>query len=186
MKAPKAEKPLYFKAFRSFTKIFCTCLTQSDDLGRLVIPKEIRKIYKLKEGDSIEFYVSDNNEIMIRKYEHLSDHNQDLLTMLETFYELFKSTLYFYGDDQLISIFSDQKKELTEDAIFRIKTYHEESFHQIYFFKNEELCQSINVFPLVLDSHWVGSFILTDEIISDSMKSVIQTFIRLITRNIFE
>ena len=64
-----------------------------DDLGRLVIPKEIRKIYKLKEGDSIEFYVSDNNEIMIRKYEHLSDHNQDLLTMLETFYELFKSDI---------------------------------------------------------------------------------------------
>jgi len=158
-----------------------------DDLGRLVIPKEIRKIYKLKEGDSIEFYVSENNEIMIKKYEHLSDHNQDLLTMLETFYEIFKSSLYFYGDDQLIcNSFNIEKKELTEDAIYRIKTYHEENFNQIQFFKNEELSRNITIFPLVLDSHWVGSFILTDDIVTDSMKSVIQTFIRLITRNIFE
>ena len=28
-----------------------------DDLGRLVIPKEIRKMYKMKEGDSIEIYL---------------------------------------------------------------------------------------------------------------------------------
>ena len=27
-----------------------------DDLGRLVIPKEMRRQYRLKEGDSIEFF----------------------------------------------------------------------------------------------------------------------------------
>ena len=53
VKAPKAEKPLYFKAFRSFTKIFCTCLTQSDDLGRIVIPKQIRRTLRIREGDPL-------------------------------------------------------------------------------------------------------------------------------------
>ena len=37
-----------------------------DDLGRLVIPKEIRKIYKLKEGDSIEFFVNEDSAILYR------------------------------------------------------------------------------------------------------------------------
>ena len=31
-----------------------------DDLGRLFIPKEIRKIYKLKDGDSIELFVNED------------------------------------------------------------------------------------------------------------------------------
>ena len=44
-----------------------------DDLGRLVIPKEIRKIYKLKEGDSIEFFVNENDEIVLKKFSVLSD-----------------------------------------------------------------------------------------------------------------
>ena len=51
MKAPKAEESLYFNALRGFTKIFCTCLTQSDDLGRVVIPKEIRRTMRIREGD---------------------------------------------------------------------------------------------------------------------------------------
>ena len=43
MKAPESWKSLCFKAFWSFTKIFCTWLTQSDNLGRIVIPKENRR-----------------------------------------------------------------------------------------------------------------------------------------------
>ena len=39
-----------------------------DDLGRLVIPKEIRRIYRLKEGDSIEFFVSEHSEIILKNY----------------------------------------------------------------------------------------------------------------------
>ena len=69
-----------------------------DDLGRLVIPKEIRKIYRLKEGDSIEFFVSDNNEIVIRKYEHLSENIHEIKGMIEIFQDLFKMPLLFFGD----------------------------------------------------------------------------------------
>ena len=53
MKAPKAEESLYFNALRGFTKIFCTCLTQSDELGRIVIPKEIRRTMRIRNGDPL-------------------------------------------------------------------------------------------------------------------------------------
>ena len=39
-----------------------------DDLGRLVIPKEIRKQYRLTEGDSIEFFI-ENERIVLQKYD---------------------------------------------------------------------------------------------------------------------
>ena len=39
-----------------------------DDLGRVVIPKEIRRVLELKEGDPLEVQYNRNGEIVIRKY----------------------------------------------------------------------------------------------------------------------
>ncbi len=47
-----------------------------DELGRIVIPKEIRRTYRIKEGDSLEVFISDGGEIILKKYspfEELSD-----------------------------------------------------------------------------------------------------------------
>lgn len=38
-----------------------------DELGRVVIPKELRRVYGIKEGDAMEIFV-DNDEIILRKY----------------------------------------------------------------------------------------------------------------------
>lgn len=39
-----------------------------DDLGRIVIPKEIRKKLKLREGDNLEIYVKEDGQILLKKY----------------------------------------------------------------------------------------------------------------------
>ena len=39
-----------------------------DDLGRVVIPKEIRRSLKIREGDALELYV-DNDMVCLRKVE---------------------------------------------------------------------------------------------------------------------
>ena len=41
-----------------------------DDLGRIVIPKEIRKTLHIREGDPLELYTMDGNTICFRKYQH--------------------------------------------------------------------------------------------------------------------
>lgn len=53
--------------FRTFY-IFLINLTQSDDLGRIVIPKEIRKTLRIKDGDPMEIYTSKEGEVIFRKY----------------------------------------------------------------------------------------------------------------------
>ena len=40
-----------------------------DELGRVVIPIEIRNQFNIAEKDPIEFYVDDNNSIVLKKYE---------------------------------------------------------------------------------------------------------------------
>lgn len=38
-----------------------------DDLGRIVIPKEIRRTLSIREGDALEIYLNDSNGILFRK-----------------------------------------------------------------------------------------------------------------------
>ena len=38
-----------------------------DYLGRIAIPKDIREYIELQEGDKVEIYLNENNEIIIRK-----------------------------------------------------------------------------------------------------------------------
>lgn len=40
-----------------------------DDLGRIVIPKEIRRVLRIRENDPLEFF-TDNNAICLKKYQH--------------------------------------------------------------------------------------------------------------------
>lgn len=39
-----------------------------DDLGRVVIPKEIRRSLNIREGDPLEIYIDENGGVVFRKY----------------------------------------------------------------------------------------------------------------------
>lgn len=44
-----------------------------DDLGRIVIPKEIRRTCNLREGDPMELYLGEDSQIVLRKYDTESE-----------------------------------------------------------------------------------------------------------------
>ncbi len=44
-----------------------------DGLGRLVIPKEIRRTYRIKENDSMEIYTNQEGEIILKKYSPIGE-----------------------------------------------------------------------------------------------------------------
>lgn len=44
-----------------------------DDLGRVVIPKEIRRTQMIRVGDPLEIFVSDEGEVIFKKYSHLNE-----------------------------------------------------------------------------------------------------------------
>ena len=39
-----------------------------DDLGRVVITKDLRKLCGLEEGDPVEFFIDNDHNIIIKKY----------------------------------------------------------------------------------------------------------------------
>lgn len=44
-----------------------------DDLGRIAIPKEIRRAMKIKEGDPLEIFIDEDGGIVLKKYDIYAD-----------------------------------------------------------------------------------------------------------------
>ena len=44
-----------------------------DDLGRVVIPKEIRRTLRIKEGDPLEIYTDRDGEVIFKKYSPIGE-----------------------------------------------------------------------------------------------------------------
>lgn len=44
-----------------------------DDLGRVVIPKEIRRSLRIREGDPLELYITSEGEVVLKKYQPYDD-----------------------------------------------------------------------------------------------------------------
>ena len=43
-----------------------------DELGRIVIPKEIRRTQRIRQGDSLEIFTAADGEVVFKKYSPLS------------------------------------------------------------------------------------------------------------------
>ena len=50
-----------------------------DDLGRVVIPKEIRRTLKIREGDPLEIFLGDDNCVCFKRYSALGSLTEEAL-----------------------------------------------------------------------------------------------------------
>ena len=46
-----------------------------DDLGRVIIPKEIRKTLRIKEGDPLEIFTDREGGVIFKKYSYVNEHD---------------------------------------------------------------------------------------------------------------
>ena len=53
-----------------------------DDLGRVVIPKEIRRTLRIREGDPLEIYTATDGEVIFKKYFFLKKDSKNLKYMI--------------------------------------------------------------------------------------------------------
>lgn len=85
-----------------------------DDLGRVVIPKEIRRTMRIREGDPLEIYTDNDGEVIFKKYSPIGE--------LSTFASQYADVLgknsglpvVVCDRDHVISVTGLPKKELLE------------------------------------------------------------------------
>ena len=81
-----------------------------DNLGRLVIPKEIRRCMRIKEGSPIEFGLLPSGEIVLCKYSlvnQISDYSDDFCEILG---DIFNCIAMIGDRDKILSCYGISKK----------------------------------------------------------------------------
>ena len=88
-----------------------------DDLGRIVIPKEIRRSLKINEGDSLEIFV-DTNEVILKKYSLLDDMVDLSKKLVNTVKKVYNKNILVTDKEKVIAT----TKELSKDYLDKFLT----------------------------------------------------------------
>ena len=132
-----------------------------DDLGRIVIPKDIRKSLRIRDGESLEFFV-DKETISLKKFSTSVDLSEMAQSLLDTIHKTISKSIFVTDRDKVVAGSGKLKKEFCG---FNISTRLEESL-----FETEGLIKSSGLVEELVDNKSKGveyKYILSP-ILSDS------------------
>ncbi|WP_010279376.1 stage V sporulation protein T [Paenibacillus senegalensis] len=88
-----------------------------DDLGRVVIPKEIRRTLRIREGDPLEIFVDRDGEVILKKYSPIGELGDFAKEYAESLYESTNHIVFISDRDTLIAVSGAPKKDFLEKSI---------------------------------------------------------------------
>ena len=144
-----------------------------DDLGRIVIPKEIRKTLRIKEGDPLEIFTDKDGEIILKKYSPIGELSEFAINYAETLAKTTGHIACITDKDTVIAVSGAPKKEflqqnlsseleeiMDQKEIYTSKGNNEISLPITQNDNQERKYNSQVVYPIVSQGDSIGSIIL--------------------------
>lgn len=144
-----------------------------DDLGRIVIPKEIRRTLHIKEGDPLEIFTDKEGEIILKKYSPIGELSEFATGYAETLSKTTGHIACITDKDTIIAVSGGSKKEFLEQAISpelekvmenkEVYTSKENNEIALPITQNDNKQRRYNsqvVYPIISDGDVIGSVIL--------------------------
>lgn len=88
-----------------------------DDLGRVVIPKEIRRTMHIKVGDSLEIYTARDGELIFKKYSPLGELSDFAAHICESLRKSTDGIAAVCDRDSIIAVSGSAKAELSDKSV---------------------------------------------------------------------
>ena len=162
-------------------------LRKVDELGRIVIPKEIRKTLRIKEGDPLEIFTDKEGEVILKKYSPIGELTEFATGYAETLAKTTGHIACITDKDTVIAVSGGSKKELLEqdvsEELERLMddkekyTSKENNDLAIPITKNENKERRYNsqvVYPIISDGDVIGTVILLSKDNNTKMNEVEQ------------
>lgn len=105
----KIRRNLYMKATGIVRRI--------DDLGRIVIPKEIRRTMRIREGDPLEIYTSPEGEVIFKKYSPVGEISGTASQYADVLSKVGGCPAVICDRDHVIAVSGISKKEIIERRV---------------------------------------------------------------------
>lgn len=154
-----------------------------DELGRIVIPKEIRKTLRIKEGDNLEIYVDNTDNIILKKYsamKKMEDFAQDFTDSIHSF---ISHNVLISDNDTILAISGSLKKDYNhkeistelETKIKRRENMIERHPKSLSLIDDNTIEATYAVSPIIVNGDTIGLVMIfsdTDVVSDDDLKIV--------------
>ena len=152
-----------------------------DDLGRIVIPKEIRKNLKIKENEVLEIFIN-NDEIILKKFSPFNDSEKVLSDYIKVINDMTGNDVIITDRDKVIlsskileeRLLNKKLSEYVNDLIENRSIFLSNDMKGIEVIDNEKIKQNYYFIPFIIDSDVIGSIIMfSGKEIDENSKSLL-------------
>jgi len=156
-----------------------------DDLGRIVIPKEIRKTLRIKEGDPLEIFTDREGQVILKKYSPIGELSEFATEYAETLAKTTGHIACITDKDTIIAVSGGSKKEFLEQNISKdlekmiddkeVYISKENNDRSIPIKQNDNKERMVNaqvVYPIISDGDAIGSVILISKDANTKMSEI--------------
>ncbi|WP_373894543.1 stage V sporulation protein T [Virgibacillus natechei] len=136
-----------------------------DDLGRVVIPKEIRRTLRIREGDPLEIFVDREGEVILKKYSPINELGHFAKEYAEALFDSLQSPVLICDRDEVIAIAGESKKdylnknigsEMTKTIEDRSQVFKTETSNVEVIDGNEQELNSYCISPIIANGDPIG------------------------------
>ena len=93
-----------------------------DELGRIVIPKELRRTFRIKEGTPLEIFIGDAGELVLKKFSPVLELTDIAKEVCESIYQTLNcGVLIFDNDSYLMGSGALTKQYIGKDISFQLE-----------------------------------------------------------------
>ncbi len=150
-----------------------------DDLGRVVIPKEIRRTLRIREGDPLEIFVDREGEVILKKYSPIGELGDFAKEYADSLYETIGHISMIADRDVIIATAGANKREFLSKSIGKavekaledrstlimndLQNPDDESFHVIQNDDREYAIRAQVISPIISQGDPIGAVIIVSK-----------------------
>jgi AbrB family transcriptional regulator (stage V sporulation protein T) len=157
-----------------------------DDLGRVVIPKEIRRTLRIREGDPLEIFVDRDGEVILKKYSPISELSDFAKEYAEALYDSLGNPILICDRDAYIAVAGSSKKDYLNKNISDLVEKTMEDRTSVIITQQgevalidgiEETISSYTVGPIIANGDPIGAVIIfsKDSTIGEVERKAVET-----------
>ena len=169
-----------------------------DDLGRVVIPKEIRRTMRIREGDPLEIFTDKDGEVIFKKYSPLGELSSYAQMFAETVNKTSTLGVAISDRDSIIAVSGIPKKDIAEkkvsEGLERIMESRSQYIYKMGDNKKINIATGVDkyfasvVFPVITEGDVTGTISLvlpdTGAVPSDAEIRICQTTASLLGKQL--
>ena len=151
-----------------------------DELGRIVIPKEIRNVLSIHSNDDLEIFI-DNMKIVLKKYEksdNILNYSNNIVNIID---EKLNIKVFVTNKEKIITAGNFKNKELDSKLLELIE--ERKRYESI----NKETINKINgyfvIYPIIVESDILGLLMFTKETAFTNEEKILTNIILKLIEN---